>query len=62
MFVEKRFQQNCFNGKKMFDTHKLSLRVCMFETSFNIDVKNRDYLDFLYDGLKDTIKKMKRQS
>ena len=30
----------------------------MFETSFNIDVKNRDYLDFLYDGLKDTIKKI----
>lgn len=29
----------------------------MFETSFNVDVKNRDYLEFLYDGLKETIKK-----
>ncbi len=28
----------------------------MFEISFNADLKNRDYLDFLYNNLKDEIK------
>lgn len=29
----------------------------MFEVSFNVDLKERDYIDFLYDGLKEKIKK-----
>ena len=29
----------------------------MFEISFNVGLKNRDYLDFLYNGLKSEIKK-----
>ncbi len=29
----------------------------MFEVSFNVDLKEREYIDFLYEGLKDKIKK-----
>ena len=53
-FREKVFFD--FNVKKTCCKHKLSLRVFMFEVSFNVDLKERVYIDFLYDGLKEKIK------